>query len=42
MLLKIFVVMIYYSIQNAGGGAKGKEARSGGDMATAMAAAQGN
>ena len=28
-------------IKNAGGGAKGKEARSGGDMAVAMAAAQG-
>ena len=32
---------IKYRYQNAGGGLKGKEARSGGDMASAMAAAQG-
>ena len=35
------IYYIKYRYQNAGGGLKGKEARSGGDMASAMAAAQG-
>ncbi len=38
--LKIFFISLMF-VQNAGGGAKGKEARTGGNMAAAMAEAQG-